>query len=66
VASRVSVHVRQEGNVVQHESVASVGSDFKSLTMGSFFQAHLSTTQLGKMFSSNIKLNPVYTTKLKT
>lgn len=36
-ACRVRICMRQEGNVVQHDSVASVGSNFQGLTLGGLF-----------------------------
>lgn len=49
MARRVLIHKRQEESPVQQDSVASVSSNFKSLTAGSLFQA-LSTVQFGKSF----------------
>lgn len=37
MANRVSICMRQEGSLAQHDSVAGVGSNFKSLTLGSLF-----------------------------
>lgn len=36
--SRISVHMRQDGNLVQQDSVASVGSNFWNLTLVSLFK----------------------------
>ena len=43
--SRKMSRGRQEGSSVQHDSVASVGSNFESLTSSSLFQAYLSISQ---------------------
>lgn len=51
-ASRVKGCGRQENISVQHDSVASVGSDFKSLTLRSSFQVYLSTAQNDGNFHS--------------
>lgn len=49
--TRVTIHTRKEESLVQHDSVASVCSNFKSLTLGSLFQAYLSMENLeGKTF----------------
>lgn len=67
MASRVLICVSQVGSLVQHYSEGSVGSSFECLTLGSFFQTHLSTARFGKRerFLGDNQLNPLCTIKLK-
>lgn len=48
MAISMSIQGRQEGNSVQHNSVADVGSNFENLILGSLFQAYLNIAQFGK------------------
>lgn len=47
-ANRGMVCRRQEGSLVQHNSVAGVGSDIESQTPSSLFSAYLRTEQFSK------------------
>lgn len=47
-AGRVMIHARQEGNPVQHDAVAGIGSNFKNLTLDGLY---LSTIKYRKNIS---------------
>lgn len=51
---RVTICMRQEGNLTQHDSLAGVDSNLDSLILDSLYQTYLSTVQFGKKFYSVI------------
>lgn len=49
-ARGVTIRIKQEGNLVEYNSVASAGSNFSSLMVDNLFQEYLSTLQIEKSF----------------
>lgn len=52
-AISLSIEDREEGNSIQHNSVAGVGFNFGSLTLVVYFLVYVSTAQFGGKFLSN-------------
>lgn len=50
---RVPLRVKQEGGLVDYDSGAGVCSNIENLTLGSLFEAHLSTASFGERFPGN-------------
>jgi hypothetical protein len=52
MSRRELIQGRQEGDSFQQDSIAGIGLNFESLTLGSLFSSYLSTAQFGKSFLS--------------